>query len=1271
MRFRLLGPLEVDDVQDAAVLRRAKPRALLAMLLLEANRPVSTRRLVEGLWGDEEPASALGALQNYVSQLRKALGRDAVATRPPGYAILVEAGELDLHVFERLVGEAAELEGSERAERLRQALALWRGPPLADVADEPFAGPEIKRLEELRQAATEQRVAVDLELGRHHELMAELEGLIRDHPRSERLRALHMLALYRAGRQADALAAYRAARRTLVEEHGLEPGEELQRLERAILTHDPAVAAPAPRAPAAAPKPVPSIPAGRRTVTVLFADVGGSTALGEALDPEALRGLMSSFFTEMRTTIERHGGTVEKVSGDEVMAVFGAPTAHEDDALRALRAADEMQAAVAAVDETLERERGVRFRLRVGVNTGEVVAGEAAAGGTFVTGPAVNLGKRLQEIAEPGQIVFGAATLKLVRDAVDVEPLGAVELRGARDTVEAYRLLRVDPRAAGVARALDAPLVGRTDELDGLRKTFEAVRAERTCRFVALVGDAGIGKTRLARELVASVEADARVLVGRCVPYGDGATYLPLVDALGDVREELDELLVPEEDRELVEARITALFGGEATPAASGETAWALRRVLELLSRERPVVLVFDDVHWGEPTFLDLLEYVRAWTASAPVLLLALTRPDVLDQRPTWADPASGVEVVRVEPLRDAETRSLVENLAETVEDALLERVTQLAEGYPLFAEQLVAYVEESGGDVDLDAMPATIETLLSSRLDRLDADERAVLERASVVGREFWRGAVLALTPERELAAVNRHLMSLVRRGLVRPARSDLPREDALRFHHALVRDVAYAGIRKSVRADLHERAADWLEQRAGEPDEVVGYHLEQAHRYRTELGPGDRTVRRLGAEAGERLGRAGVRALARGDSPAAVNLLDRATYLLHAADSLRLELLCELGVAYRMAGDLQRADRVLVDAAAGAASARDRRLELRARLELAGVRIHIHPEGRSAEILTLVDAGVPVFEALGDDRALGRAWFMHAFVRGGFHLQNAEMEASAERALVHYRRAGWPTSTCVQAITSALFYGPRPATEGLARCARLEDSEVSDRAGAAHVRVWRAGLFAMQGRLDEARADLASARETYLELGQAVSAAVSCDAVGSFIEFSAGDYAAAARILRSSATFFQERGEFANLATRAAELAHALFAEGDYDEAEEWGGIAQKHSASDDVSAEFTWRSARAKILAQAGAIDEAETLAREAVELVDRTDALNQRADVRLDLARVLAFRAQHSQAREVANEAAMLFDKKENVVGAATARRVGDMVRQVRTAGEPAA
>ena len=1249
----MLGPLEVGGVEDDALLRRRKPRALLALLLLNANRPTSTDALIEGLWGENAPPSAHGALQNYVSQLRKTLGRNVVVTRAPGYMLRVEPDELDLLVFERLLAEAANGDTAHRAELLRRALALWRGPPLAEFADEPFAALEAARLQGLHLAATEQLLELELELGRHAALVPELERLVREQPLSERLRGLLMLALYRAGRQADALAAYREGRQILDQELGLEPGEELQRLERAILTHDPSLELPATPSTAETPSVPHEVRTDRRTVTVLYADVSGSTALGESLDPEALRTLMSSFFNEMRTVVERHGGTVEKFSGDEVMAVFGAPVAHEDDALRAVRAAQEMLTAVDVLDQALEEERGARFRVRVGINTGEVVAGAAAAGGTFVTGAAVVLGKRLQELAEPGTSVVGAATMRLVRDAVEVEPLGACELRGTSERIEAFRVVGVDPLAAGVARALDAPIVGRERELDALRAAFASARDDSTCRLIALLGDAGIGKTRLARELVEQLEGEARVLVGRCVAYGDGATYLPVADALRDVLSELESLLPSEEDGAAVYEHITLLVdGADGTPVPAAETAWAVRRAFESLARQRPLVVVFDDVHWGEPTFLDLLEYVSAWSQDTPILLLALARPELLEARSAWAASDAAIDTVAVRPLADEEIRVLVANIASSLDDDQRARIAALAEGFPLFAEQLVAYAEDAGGDFRPDEMPPTIEALLASRLERLDPGERDVLERAAVIGREFWRGAVAALTPEAERASVGRHLISLVRKAFVQPARSDLPREDALRFRHVLVRDVTYGAIPKATRAELHEGAAAWLERHAGEPDEIVGYHLEQAHRYRAELGPGDRAAARLGADAAERLGRAGVRALARSDIPAATGLISRATAMLPPSDRARLELLAELGVAHHLAGKVDDAVAVFTELLQEATRARDRRLELRARIELAVAEV-TGTETGARDFVALSETAIPLFEAFGDDRALGRTWFTRGFAIGAFGGKYGEWTTAAERALEHYRRSGFPTSSCLQTLASVMFYGPTHAVEALRRCEDLRLT-ATDRAGEAFVTLWRGALRALRAEFDAARADVRDANAVLSDLGQSLTRAGAVSFVGGTVESLAGNYTAAEAVLGEGAAMLEEQRQSAALANRAADLADVLYKQGRLDEARTWIETARGHSGDDDVVAQLHWRRVAAKLAGTAGDFATASELATAALELVDGTDSPNEQATVRLDYAEVLLAQGDAARGARYASEAADLFDAKGNVVGVARAR-----------------
>jgi DNA-binding SARP family transcriptional activator/tetratricopeptide (TPR) repeat protein len=1210
VNFRLLGPLEVVDDGRTIPLPRRKSRALLALLLLRANEVVSTDRLVDELWGERPPKTAVASLQNAVSRLRKTLGRDLIVSRPPGYELRIEHDQLDLARFQRLVTESRDAEPAERSAKLREALGLWRGEALADLADEPFAQTEILILEELRTSALEERIDADLAIGRHGELVGELEALVTQNPLRERLRGQLMLALYRSGRQADALGAFHDARGVLRDELGLEPGAELQRLERAILQHDPTVAAPRGTAEVFAPA--------RKRVTLLYADV--FTVEG---DPEALHARTRGFLSEATAAVERHGGRIERLGADQIVAAFGLPVAHEDDALRAVRAAVEIRASG-------RREEGLE--VLSAVETGEVLAVDDA-----VSGDVVIRCKRLARSAAPGEVLVGPQTLRLVRDAVTVK----------RGTVDgAVRLVDVQADAPAISRRFEAPMVGREDELARLRGLYERVRDGNRCAVVTIVGEAGIGKTRLVRELVSSIGAEARTLVGRCASYGEGATYLPLAEIVRSLgvksQTELRPLIAGEEDAESVARRIAELAGLAEGGGAVGEAFWAVRRLLEALSREKPLVVVFDDVHWAEPTFLDLVEHLAEWTSEAPILVFCPTRPDLLETRAGWAGTASSMTSIRLTPLGRSQTLQLVDNLAS--EDELgreaRERIAETAEGNPLFAEQLYAHAAEEGG---LEDVPPSVDALLTSRLDGLDEPERALLQRAAVVGREFSRDALVALSPQADVADVESRLLSLMRKGLVSRGQSTLVGEDAFRFHHVLVRDVAYAGTAKSVRSELHERCADWLDGRPQGLDEVVGYHLEQAHRYRTELGGRDRHARSLGADAGDRLGRAGVRALMRGDLPAAANLLERATALLPSVHPHALELQCELGIVYRAAGDSARAEQLLAETVQSAATTRDRRIELRAEIELELVRLHASPQRAPERLLSIAKTAVPTLESLDDHRALGRAWFAIGYVVGCFHCQNAVWVEAAEQSLKHYRAAGWSTALSVGQIASALLYGPTPVGQAIQRCEELLANQVDERLGDAHVRLSMGGIEALRARFDEGHELISQARRSYEELGQSVNAR-SCDFLEGLIAILSGEYAEAEVAFRRSYETSERIGDSASLAISAAELADTLYRQARYDEAERLTYVSQKHAAREDLPAEFSWRSVRAKVLARSEDHERAEEMAREAVGLAARTDALFQHGNLLLDLAEVLGLAGKMSDAAAATKEALALYRRK---------------------------
>src|SRR2546423_1555629 len=651
-------------------------------------------------------------------------------------------------------------------------------------------------------------------------------------------------------------------------------------------------------AEAAAPREV------RKVVTVLFCDVTGATAVGERNDPDSLRRVMARYFETAKTIVERHGGTVEKFIGDAVMAVFGVPAVHEDDALRAVRAADELRAGLGGLNDELEHSYGTRLELRMGVNTGEVVTGTEER---LATGDAVNVAARLEQAAEPGDVLLGEATFRLVRDAVEAEDVAPVVAKGKAEPLAVHRLLSV--RAGETHRRDDAPMVGRQRQLQLLEHAFAAAAAERSCHLVTILGSAGVGKSRLTEEFLSALEG-AAIVRGRCLSYGEGISYWPVTEVVKQLEPDASE-----------SAPLAAILGDEAAASSPDEIAWAFRKLLESRAADRPLVVVFDDVHWGEPAFLDLVEHVADLSRGAPILLLCMARPELLDRRPAWGGGKLNATNVSLEPLASDEAGELIDALTGEIADELRDRILDAAEGNPLFVEEMVAMTAEDGSEV---VVPPTIQALLAARLDQLEPAERSVLERGAVEGLVFHRGAVVALAPDE--AGVDGRLVTLVRKDLVRPDSALLPHDDAYRFRHLLIRDTAYEALPKAARTVLHERFADWLGEHGAslvELDEILGYHLEQACRYRLELGPTDDTAAGLADRAAAHLLAGAAHAKDRDDFAAQVALLSRAVELLPAADLRLPRAQFDLGAALIYEGDLDRAARLLDEAAASAATA------------------------------------------------------------------------------------------------------------------------------------------------------------------------------------------------------------------------------------------------------------------------------------------------------------------------------------------------------------
>jgi predicted ATPase/class 3 adenylate cyclase len=1014
-------------------------------------------------------------------------------------------------------------------------------------------------------------------------------------------------------------------------------------------------------APAEAPREA------RKLVTVLFTDVAGSTNLGEQLDPESVRRVMGRLFDELSAVIEQHGGTVEKFIGDAIMAVFGIPAVHEDDALRAVRSAVEMRRALETLNAELERDWGVRVAMRTGINTGEVVAGDAAAGQMLVTGDAVNVAARLQQAAEAGEVLIGRDTYLLLRDAVQGERVEALQVKGKEEPVGAYRLADVAPGAALPARRLDSPLVDRVQELERLGEAFDHAVGDRACRLMTVIGAAGVGKSRLATEAVTTVGERATVLVGRCLPYGEGITYWPLVEAVkqaggiadGDsadaVHAKVAALVDGGEDAGVVADHITQLLGVVESVATSEQTFWSVRKLLEAIARRRPVVLVLEDVHWAEPTLLDLVEYLGDWCREAPLLVLCLARPDLLDERPTWARKA-WASTVLLEPLADDDTETLIENRLGTLEldVAVRTRVREAAEGNPLFVEQMLAMIAEGGSAVGEGAVPSTIQSVLAARLDRLTADERLVIEAASVMGRLFWWEALEELLPAELGPRASGILMGLVRKEMVVPEREATGRGHGFRFRHVLIRDVAYAAMPLAARSELHERFAEWLDRRPEEYDEVVGYHLEQAHRLRAQLGTLDEASADLALRAGRRLGGAGRRALARGDVPGALNLLERATSLLPEAGSERLQLLPALAEAARETGDLARADEILREVMAAAVARGDRALEALARIDREYLREYIDPAAREERVLQTAEPAIELFEELGDDQGLAKAWTLRAQAYWDL-CRYAEMQHVLERALVHAEKAGDERgrSLILNGLARAAHLGPAPVEEGLRRCEGIYAEARGDPALEAVTLAMIGALKAQVGAFDEARASCGHSRAIAEEFGLNAWLAALPLYTGP-IELLAGDPAAAERELRGGYEALIEMGDLGRLSTEAAFLAQALFAQGRHEEAEYFTGVSEGAATPDDAFSQIAWRGVRAKALARRGEAAQAELLAREAVALAEQTDGLTLHGDALLDLAEVLLARGRPTDADAAAERALSLYEGKGNLVSAARAR-----------------
>jgi class 3 adenylate cyclase/tetratricopeptide (TPR) repeat protein len=1249
MEYRVLGVLEVLDASGQPLaLGGTRQQTVLGSLLLRAGETVPLERLVDELW-ERPPDTAAKTVQVYVSRLRRLLSPGAIESRSGGYALRLDGDQLDLTQFEQLADEGrtalSAAEWERAASLLGDALALWRGPALGGLSADALRR-EAERLEEARLQVLEDRVEADLARGREREVVPELRALVAEHPFRERLCGQLMRGLYAAGRQAEALEVYRETRTLLDEELGLEPGAELRELERRMLSHDPALEAVAATAPPRATAPLEAVEhesiRARRPATVVFADVVESTALGEQLDPESVHRILERYSETATTILERHGGTVEKFIGDAIVGFFGLTEVHEDDAQRAVRAAIELRSAVAELCEELRRTHGIELGVKIGVNSGDVFVGAGSRREMFATGDSVNVAARLEQHGNEGEILLGERTFRLVEDIVDAEPLEPFAVKGRKALVSAWLLLDLSS-AEPLSHRHQVPFVGRELQLQELRNALARVRDERSCLLCTIVGPAGMGKSRLAEEFVNKLDGSATVAVGRCLSYGEAITYHALAEILQELvgREpdrRIEELVG--DDAELVGRRVRATMGLDRDTAPAEETFWAIRRLFESAAAERPLIAIVDDLHWGEPLLLDLLEYLAGFSAGAPILILCLARRELFEARPSWA----AGEVVALEALAEPDARELVQAIGEgEIEPPEEARIVRTGEGNPLFLEQLVATRTECGAE----HLPPNVQAVLTARVASLDPGERKVLEHASVEGRNFRWNIVADLLPEEARESLGRDLMALVRRQLIEPDPSVFAGEDGFRFSHVLIREAVYEGLPKEVCADLHERLADRLRGR-GEA-EVVGHHLEQAFRARSQLGlVGDREWE-LARQAQACLQAAAQKVLLGGDPDAAADLLARAVSLLPQDDTSRVGLLPRLGVALFEAGRFTEADEILTEAIDRAGG--DDLLEARARLEQQFVRLQA--EGAIDEPDQVAQETLRVFEAHGDLRGQSRTWCLRAtvdWIQGQVEkadegwLRAADLARLADDELELFEILAWRAS--------AAPIGPTPVPDAIATCAEIREEVEGSPLAKAQILPPFASLYAMQGDFETARSLVQEANTLLGELGRIYTVALAHhDAT---VELLAGEPAAAEERLRTAYERLDELGEKAFAATTAAMLAHAVYAQGRYEEASQFCRASREAAAADDLSAQVEWRSVSAKLIAQRGRYDEAETLAREAVELVAQTDCLRFHGEALLDLGDVLALSGEPQQAAEAFRTGLELYEQKGDTVMAGRAR-----------------
>jgi class 3 adenylate cyclase/tetratricopeptide (TPR) repeat protein len=1006
----------------------------------------------------------------------------------------------------------------------------------------------------------------------------------------------------------------------------------------------------------------------RKTVTLLFCDVTGSTALGEQLDPEAFRAVMSRYFAAAREAVERHGGMVEKFVGDAVLAVFGIPEVREDDALRAVRAAADLRDSLVVLSAELLDSMGIGFAVRTGVNSGSVVAGSARAGGSFATGDAVNTAARLEQAAAPGEVLLGASTWSLVRDAVEVEAVAPLAVKGKAEPLAAYRLVRVLEAERGHNRRLDAALVGREREsralMDSLARTTEGGRPQ----FVTVLGPAGMGKTRLVEHFLAGVGADVRVLRGRCLSYGRGITFWPVVQLLrqaaglaGEESPEATEkallsLLDPAPDKGAVVAWLLPLLGLGGEPGGSDEIFWAVGSVLEHLAGQGPLVVALDDIHWAEPTLLDLLERLRDEVSDVPLLIVCQARPELLEQRPDWGGRVVSWPTLLLEPLTGLHTAALLEGLlGPGVPDRVVAAVEGWAGGNPLFVEEVATHLVEEGvvrreggqwvvvGDLTKASVPPTVTALLAARLDRLPPPEHSLLERISVIGLEATTADATALsTDDVDVPAL---LASLSCRDLLRRGRG--LGADTWAFRHVLLRDAAYESLPKSVRAELHVRVADRLEDSVdsaadagGEIHAFVGYHLEQAVRFRRELSLRTDTLAALARRAASTLAAAGARARDTDDLPAATELLGRAVDLTSEGVPARRDLLWRLVQLQQDQGHVTEAEQTLeqvADLMDDAAPALERSIWTAQMLSL---RSQAAEDIDPADVASAAEEAARLARQHDDHERLTQALMIgaDAAVMRGRWGDAAQMLREIHHVSSPHDRRGARI-----VFVHAYIWGPAPVDEGLAYIATIRDQPGQTIRTAAIMEANRAALLAAAGRIEPALDLLRESTHIARDLDPFALMSISFATV--LVHLARGDLDEALRNLTQASEVMRECGDLSYASTMLGLKAALLLEQGDHnDQARQVLEEAAAVTSLYDTMTVGLVETCQALLADRDGDREQAAARASEALVTIDASDLICVQADIRRWLSEVPRLHGEVAQQRRLLVEARDLYRAK---------------------------